>query len=272
MRWNRLSLLIFTAALIIGCNDESTEIAESYPMLNRTATPPTADTPLAATVILEMIEVDSELFSEWSLSNQVDPTQATSFRREVQRWIKDERARVYETAVINGRSGGRSSSQSVREVIYPGEYRYPIRETVTVTTDTTKPPNDETRTVRETVEETLRNVAPSGHAFTTREVGMILKVDLSVREGGATAEVALAAELIHYFEDLDWSAAVGGDEETFAAPVFEKNAYQTRVTLPHATYGLIGGGSLPDSIRSAEFDDSMLLVFLRADCNRQTDP
>lgn len=263
-------------AIWIGCGvlfltacGEGTGTTAAYPMLDSDRIPATPSLPPAASVMLEMIEVESSRFADWALSHPVDPTSATRLRREVQEWMKSGKARLVETSVAHVRSGHSARIASVSEVISPTEYRYPLRQTVTMTTDQKKDINDNTRTVRTTVEEPLRGVAPSGHQFAAREVGTILEVAVEIDPEASTTRVTLSGELGHSMRTLHWTAtAAGGDSESFEAPVFEKNAIQTELVLHDGAYGFVGAGKLPESRRSLENKDSLLLLFLRADSNQ----
>jgi len=241
---------------------------DHYLVLDRPPPPTSENLPPAAIIILEMIEVDGRLLDDWTLEHSPDPTAATPLRREVEEWIRQDKARIVETSAIHAQSGQNAKTSSVREVIYPAEYRYPVKITTVTTTDPKKDPKDKTRTVKKSTEEVIKGVAATGHVFKTREVGTILQVEAIIDPNSNLVEVRLRSELIHYFENLEWQAVRGDDVEHFTSPTFEKNAYQTSFTLQNGVFGLIGSGTLPKQIRSEQFTNPILLVFVRADTNQ----
>ncbi len=262
--------LLFAVSMLSGCGDDKGRpvMPEHYAILDAPMPPASKNLPPAAIVILEMIEVDGRLLNDWTLEHSLDPTRATPLRREVQEWIRQDKARIVETSAIHAQSGQRVKTSSVREIIYPSEYRYPTKTTVVTTTDPKKDPKDKTRTTKETTEEVIKGVASTGHTFDTREVGTILEVKAQIDTASDMIEINLKSELVHYFENLEWQAVRDDDVEHFTSPVFEKNAYQTSFTLQNGIFGLIGSGTLPGPVRSEDLTDSILLVFVRADSNQ----
>lgn len=263
-------VVVFTAGLLCGCGEEDTssKMPDHYAVLDRPLPPVSEKLPAAAIVILEMIEVDGRMLNDWTLENSLDPTRATPLRRDVQEWIRQDKARIVETAAIHVQHDMRAKTSSVREIIYPSEYRYPVKTTTVTTTDTKKKPKDKTRTTKETTEEVIKGVAATGHVFKMREVGTVLEVEATIDPAGDTIKINLASELVHYFENLEWQAKRDDDIEQFTSPMFEKNAYQTSFTLQNGIFGLIGSGTLPKPVRSEHLTDSLLLVFVRADTNQ----
>jgi len=267
---NRFLILLFAAAFLIACGEEEEQrnMPDHYSVLDRPFSPPSKNLPPAAIVILEMIEVDGSLLNDWTLEHSLDPTRATPLRRDVQEWIRQNKARIIETSAIHVQNKKRAKTSSVREIIYPSEYRYPIKTTTVTTTDPKKDPKDKTRTTKETTEEVIKGVASTGHVFKTREVGTVLEVGVTIDPSSDTIKIDLASELVHYFENIEWQAMREDDIEKFSSPVFKKNAYQSSFTLQNGIFGLIGSGTLPEPIRSENLSDSILLVFVRADTNQ----
>lgn len=279
LRWFAPILLAFLVLALSGCSDEKPDRPDSYAVLDLPMPNP-VELPPAALVLVELVEVRGQVFDAWIAGNTIDPTRANPMRRAVQDWVLEENARVLETSIVNARSGERGKTSSVREIIRPAEYRYPV---VTKTIEKPAPEeeegneqkkkgsgeNEKPKVIRETVEEVIRNVAPIGHVFETREVGFVLEVQVTVEPGSPIVDVVLAPEFVQYFENLDWEARSGDDVESFTTPVFEKNTLRTSVTLQSGVYGLLGVGRVPGG-RTGEggFDDSLVLFFIRADSNQ----
>ncbi len=255
-----IAFVVWLGALF-GCGDGR---PKSYPVLDSPLPPTFEGAEKAVAVIVEMIEVDGVLFSDWGLSNTLEPTRATPLRRSVQEWLRSNRARLVETVVVQGSDGKRSESKSVREVVYPSEYRYPIISR----TETTIDPKDKNKTTKTTTEERMRGVAATGHVFSIQEVGTVLAVDCTIDSEAGTVTVDLAAELVHQMENLEWQAKSGEDVDTFEAPSFDRNSFRTSLTLQPGVYGFVGNGPLPESEQSKEFSNPTLLVFLRTDLNQ----
>lgn len=270
LRFAHTFVFVFTTVLLCGCGEENmrSRMPDHYAVLDGPPPPVSEKIPAAAIIILEMIEVDGRMLNDWTLAHSLSPTRATPLRREVQEWVRQDKAHIIETAAIHVQNKKRAKTSSVREIIYPSEYRYPIKTTVVTTTDPKKGPKDKTRTTKETTEEVIKGVASTGHAFKMREVGTVLEVSATIDPAGDTIKIDLASELVHYFENIEWQAMRSDDIEHFTSPVFEKNAYRTSFTLQNGIFGLIGSGTLPKPVRSENLTDPILLVFVRADTNQ----
>jgi len=253
---------------LTGCGKDEPVEPKSYPVLDAPMPPPPAGAETSVSIMVEMIEADGGMFSDWQLDSTLEPTRATPLRRVVQEWLHEGSAALLETMVVHGKSGNRAESKSVREIVYPSEYLYPIKRTTVTTTDPKKKPTDIDRTVTETTGERIRGVAPTGHVFATREAGTVLQVDSTVDPIARTVQIDLATELVHYFENLDWQATGHGETGQFTAPVFDTNSFRTSLTLQSGVYGIIGSGTLPPDIQSQNFSNPILLVFIRADLNQ----
>jgi len=74
--------------------------------------------------ILEYIETDSVRFHDWMFQNRIT-TDGTALRKEAQKWVKDGKATIIETILVNTQSGVPAKTRSVHEVIYPTEWDPP---------------------------------------------------------------------------------------------------------------------------------------------------
>lgn len=259
-RWVFAPVTLLCVLVLGGCGED---LPKSYPVLDAPVPPTVPGAETSATIILEMIEIDGVKFSEWQLANTLEPTRATPLRRSVQDWLREDKARLVETVVVHGKDGARSETKSVSEIVYPDEYRYPTMKTTETVTD----PKDGNKTKTTTVEERMSGVAATGHAFATREAGTVLEVDCWIDSKARTVKIELAAELVHYFGNLEWQAVSGEDVDRLSAPVFDKNSFRTSLVLQSGVYGIVGSGAMPEAARSRKFSNPTLLVFVRADLN-----
>lgn len=105
-----------------------------------------ANLPSQVHVIVEMIEVEHDDFSDWIQENPLK-SDATDFRTSVQAWVKAKRAKVRETMVTLARSGQRAKTEAITEVIYPTEFDPgTLPANVTLNDETKAPVTSPTRT------------------------------------------------------------------------------------------------------------------------------
>ena len=204
--------------------------------------------PTQVHVIVEMIEVEHDDFSEWIQENPLT-SDATEFRAKVQGWVKAKRGKVRETMVTLARSGQRAKTESITELIYPTEYD-PAQVSGNVTVNG---------------EATVPVTAPNPTAFETRNTGWTLEVDPVIGNDG-TIDLNLAPEMVFHVEDRITETTVGDVNQNVPQPTFHACKVTTQVALVKGGYAFLGTSRLPDSEKGELFEDSLILMFVRADC------
>ena len=66
--------------------------------------------------IFEFIELESDLYQDWIDENRISDS-GSKLRQAAQDWVQSGNAKIVETIVITGRSGNRSESESVHELV-----------------------------------------------------------------------------------------------------------------------------------------------------------
>jgi len=242
LRWGGLAAV---AGLFVCCENSEQAVLE-YPMLNVEPQVLSKHFPAEAVVILEMIEVEASLFSEWMIGTPLLPIQATALRREVQRWGRSEDARLCETMAVHTRSGQRSSTRSGREIIYPSVYADAMANELS---EVDRPSSS--------------GVSLTPITFKMKEVGMAFSVEAEIDGVTGVIDLKLDPSLAYYLENMDWEM----QGQLVKSPIFEGTGIITEISLQDGIYGFLGSGRLPEAARSEEFEDPILLTFVRVDSN-----
>ncbi len=285
-----LSSVLFLSA----CGDKEPEerkMPESFPVLETTPPEPSAPLPPAAMVMVELIEVEFEDFSEWSLSHEMSPTAASGLRLEVQRWLKNERAVSLGSMVVNCKNGSTAKTSSVREFRYPAKF---AQESVASEPEKKekekekgkekekekekgkgkvkgKADGDDEKTKKKAPasEKTVIKTNPSPVAFDFREAGISLEVSIqSMDPKSGLIELSVNPELVKYIETIRWKAAPGNDLGEFESPSFDANSIKTDITVQSGYFSLLGMSKIPEGMKSVTTNDGLLLAFIRADSNQ----
>lgn len=97
-----------------------------YEVLNAPPPDRPEDLALNATLILEVINVDSSLFEEWIAENALISDAATPLRKSAQHWVHDGDATIEETITLSVRDGSSSQIES-QQIVFSSEDNYRLR-------------------------------------------------------------------------------------------------------------------------------------------------
>lgn len=206
------------------------------------------------TTIVEFIEVDSRILSDWMFENRLD-SDGTPMRRMLQKLVRQQKARVVETSVVVGKSGHRVEAESVRALIYSRE------------TDPSEIP--------EKVALAQGSEAPAtgivAAAFEYREIGQSLVVEAVLGADGVTVDLSLAPRIIAEDKMTQWPS-----EEVEAVfrqdmPTFHRVQITTEVVVTDGSYAFLGTAN-PQESSLEGVEDSVLAIFVRADVGHVADP
>jgi len=207
--------------------------------------------------IVEFIEVPQGIFSDHISANPLK-SDARGLRKTVQVWVVSGKAKVSETLIVNTLSGQSGKSEAVREVFYPESFTPPHQESKK--SETKKEDKEEKQ--KEKGKTMAPAVPPASTEFRAREVGGFLEVKPTIKEDG-TISVSVQSEFSARLDNSLWEVnEKSGKTET---PTFHSANVTTRVEMKNGGYAFLGTSQLPDERRSNDFEDSILLIFLRAD-------
>ncbi len=199
-------------------------------------------------VIVEYIEVEHTDFSDWLFENRLTGN-ATPLRKELQKWVKEKRGTILDTALVVARSGQRAKTEAIDEFIYPTEMDPPeIPNQLTITGPLeTAPITPQTPT-----------------AFETRNLGTTLEVDPVLGADNVTIDLNLSPEIVNLAGYTHWLSEETDPFFRIQMPKFHAMKTTTQVTLIDGEYGLLGS-SRPTEAAVEGREDPYVLIFVRAD-------
>lgn len=221
-----------------------------------------AKTPQASpdiTVVVEYIEVNQETFSDHHLGTPLKKD-AGQLRKEVQKWVKSEKAEIRETLIVRTRSGQRSKVEAVREIIYPTKYEFPPVPLV----KREKDKNGKAKEVDMTLP-LLPVIPPTPTAFETRNAGTSLEVDAVLSKDESTIDLNLAVEWVVLLPRREWENKMGDQEQKIETPTFHTSRIRTAVSLNNGSYAFLGTSRMAGEQHSENLVAPILLLFVRAD-------
>lgn len=137
--------------------------------------------PLLVQVTVEFIEVPQAEVTRL-LHKEKLGKDGSKLREELQKSVDAQKANLYETMVMTGRSGQKSTAESIREVIYPTEYEQPI-----------EPINVPEKPLTPT---TPRSFQPVPTAFETRNTGSTLEIEPTIGADDTTIDLRVIPEIV----------------------------------------------------------------------------
>lgn len=113
-------LIVFSAVVLCALTS-SCKKAEprKYVVLEASAPERSGNHPLSATLIFEVIQVNSDLFESWIAENTLIPGNAAPLRKAAQLWIHEGDAALAETLTLSVKNGGSSQIQSEQVILSP---------------------------------------------------------------------------------------------------------------------------------------------------------
>ncbi len=126
---NFLSHGFFAASALVLCTLTSScgkTPPREYEVLNAPTPDRPADMALNATLIVEVINVDSSLFAEWITENALISDAATPLRKSAQNWVDNGDAAIAETLTLSVRDGSSSRIQS-QQIVFSTEDKYRLQ-------------------------------------------------------------------------------------------------------------------------------------------------
>lgn len=204
-------------------------------------------------IYLEYIEVDHSDFSDWLFENVME-SDGTELRNEVQRWSKEGRAEIIDSATVLARSGQRAKAESVNEFIYPTEYDPPeIPSSVTL---------------KDGAEAPISAATPT--ALETRNLGTTMEVDPVLGADNFTIDLNLSPENVKLEAIEQWHRTATDPRFKTHMPTFYTMKISTQVTTQHGRYTFLGT-TRPLEASDPNRKNPIVLQFVRGDILSVTD-
>jgi hypothetical protein len=178
-------------------------------------------------VVVQYIDVKRERWQKWLAENDA-PLDATPLRKEVETWITAGDASLAETSLVMAKSGQRAKVESVRNVVFPGEF----------------------------LEDPSGQPIPT--ALETRNSGTTTEVD-PVLEADGSVEINFAPERVVYTGENSPREAPGVLDGDIRHPIFEVQKATLSTKVDPQSWSLVG---CEQSIENA--DTHQTLIFTRS--------
>ena len=213
--------------------------------------------PKLVRVQVEWIDVSHEQFTELMFGPHSSANDG-ELRKQVAQLVKDGKANIVETMLCTGRSGQKSTTESIDEFIYPTEYDPPDMPDKVEFKD--KEESDKSKV-------TPRDFAtgPSPSAFETRNLGSTLEIEPTIDESGKLIDLRFIPEIVYHVGNTTWAEWKDAHGEcNIQMPKFYVIRINTQVTLADGQYTMAASLSpkckdgFPDFTRK-------LMVFVKAD-------
>jgi hypothetical protein len=183
--------------------------------------------PKSLRIQLEYIELSHEALTRLLFLAEPKTSDARPLREKLQEMVEKGEANVLETQIAVGESGGKFTSESISEVIYPTEYEPP-------TLACEYPAKDSSRYTT-----SLTPMVPT--AFDTRNTGSTLEVEPLLSEDGNTIQLKMVPELVWHTGNTTWLEYKDGLENIYKMdmPDFHALRLNTSVTCLNGQYTLV---------------------------------
>ena len=278
MKRTTLILLLLAALFVFGSTTGFCQKGKSVPPKKdpfaKPGTPVKAeeDVDRSISILVEYIKVDHLTANKMIREFGPKAAEANKLREQLDKMIEEGKAELLETAWLCSRSGQRSKTESVREVIYPTEWdpaeipthygdteRKAPRNPAPNQNQNPPPAKQDVPVISPDVPFTNPNPA----AWETRNVGVTLEADCVLDKDNRKIDVNLAPEFVERLED-EHMAREGYEKngrglEHVRMPTFYTMRDTTAILTVSGQYHLLGIHTPHDDKKSR------VLVLLRAD-------
>lgn len=225
--------------------------------------------PAVIRVQLEFIEIKTAdmidlLYGEKRIADD------TNLRVEMQKWLKNGKAKMFETSIVNCQPGEIARVESVEELIYATEYEpgeLPSSVTLKTTEKAKATENGKKGENTDSAEVKVPELAtpPNSTAFETRNVGTTIELEPTLSADHKIVNIKLSPEIVYhvgYESWLDWKDKRA--DMQVKMPIFYTLRFDTRVTVKRGTYQFVAAMS-PKDDKGKPDPSKKLLVFVKAD-------
>jgi len=209
---------------------------------------PAIDAPKMIRVQVELVEMSHKDLTRLLMEDKAKTADATALRMKVQALVNEDTAKVIDTQIVTGRSGQKSTTDSLHEFIYPTEYE----------------PLDMEKMMEKFPGIPFNPAHPT--AFETRNLGSKLESEPTLAEDEKIIDLRLQSEFLWHTGNTVWSERKDADGNVFktSMPDFYLIRISTSVVCITGQYVLAGVLS-PKDAKGAVDHDRKIMVF--AKCN-----
>ena len=208
-------------------------------------------------VQVEFIDVAHEQLTELMFGEK-PPANDAELRKQAGQLVKDGKATILETLLCTSKSGQKSTSESIEEVIYPTEYE---------PAQVPEEPDSKDKEVTDKAKATRLNsaVGPTPTAFATRNVGSTLEIEPTLAEDNKTIDLRFIPEMVYHVGNQIWAEWKGEHGNSpIQMPTFYCVRLNSSVTLSDGKPMFVASLSPKKQDGTPDFSRK-LMVFVRAD-------
>jgi len=210
------------------------------------------DLPVLFRVQAEFIEVSHTALTEL-LAKPRTSANDTDLRAACAELVKKNEAQILETAIVNAKSGHKTTAESITEYIYPTEWEPPYTSEI-------HDKKDGKTEITET-----GNGAPLGTTFDTKNLGCTLEIEPNVGENDKIIDLRISPELIYLDGHSHWGTWESDEHKVeVKAPNFFVLRLSTGITLVSGQPQLVAAMSPKDQFGKVH-QDRKIMMFVRAD-------
>lgn len=205
-------------------------------------------------VQVEYIEVPQETLTGLLFLRSPKSSDATGLRKKLQKLVSENQAKVLETQVVVGRSGQKTSSESIHEFIFPTEF---------------EPAAVEVKSVK-ALETAMASSFPFNPAiptaFETRNLGSILEVEPTVDFDSNLIDLRIVPEIVIHTGNTTWAELKDdkGNSNKIEMPDFHTMRLETAISCIAGQYAFVAALSPANSKGETDMTRKVM-VFVKCD-------
>lgn len=207
--------------------------------------------PKNISVQLEYIEMTHKDLTRLLMEYKPTSSDATALRVKVQEMVDKDLAKVMETKMVINRSGQKSSTESIKEFVYPVDYDLSPTPRIEGSTETQERP-----------------VAPFGipNAYETRNTGSTFEVETHLGQDNKIIDVRIVSQQVWHTGENIWCELKDklGNVYKNTSQDFYKIGIDTSVTVVSGQYFLLGVVS-PKDAKGKVDSERKVMAFLKCD-------
>lgn len=210
---------------------------------------PDESSPKLIQVQVESIELSHEALTKLLFPAKPPSADATGLRKQLQEMVSRNEATVLETQIVVGRSGQKSTSESIHEFTYPTEF-----EAVSIE-----------KKAEEKIQETMTSSFPVNPgmpcAFETRNLGSTLDIEPTLGEDDRIIELRLVPELVWHTGNTVWQEVKDslGNITKFQMPDIYTLRINTSITCIRGQYTFVAAQSPKDANGNADMTRKVMI-------------
>ncbi len=236
------------------CSLGASSLAQSPGREKKEAAAEKSDANKQIRVQVEFIDVSHEQLTELMFGAK-PAANDTELRGQVAQLVKDGKAKVMETLLCTGRSGQKSTTESLEEFIYPTEYE---------PAEFYQDGKDPSKTVPGDPGK-HDAIGPTPTAFDTRNLGSTMEIEPTVSKDGSRIDLRLIPEIVYHVGNTTWAE---WKDEHGSSPVQMPIMYALRLnTSVILTNGkpMLAAALSPKNEQGFPDFTRKLMVFVKAD-------